>query len=356
MTGGELALIDEVLRSDYLNDGQFTRRFEEAIAGRVGATYAVGVTSGTVAIFLALAALSIGPGDEVVVPDLTFIATANAVRLAGATVVLADVDQRTLTLDPASFEAAITPRTRAVIPVHVSGRGADMEAIIAIARRHAVAVVEDAAEAFLSRRRGRALGTLGELGCLSFSPNKSITTGQGGMVLTNDSRLHDRLRELKDQGRRHQGTGGDDEHPVMGFNFKLTNLQSAVGLAQLEDVDRRVGRQIEIRRTYSAELGGMAGLRLPAFDLDGGEVPLWTDAVVPGRRDALDSFLRSRGAECRRFWHPIHSQGPYRASADRFPGTCAIAPDAVWLPSAFTLSNADVSRVCGLIREFMAAA
>ncbi|SVB90055.1 uncharacterized protein METZ01_LOCUS242909, partial [marine metagenome] len=179
----------------------------------VGATYAVGVTNGTSALFLALAALGIGHGDEVVVPDLTFIATANAVTLTGATPVLVDIDPATLTISPEAFEKAITAHTRAVIPVHISGRSADLPAIVAIAKEHGLAVVEDAAEAFASFHDGRALGTIGIAGCLSFSPNKTIMTGQGGMVLTDDEGLHLRLRELKDQGRPVRGTGGDDPHP-----------------------------------------------------------------------------------------------------------------------------------------------
>ena len=159
MTGGELELVREVIESNYLNDGDVTERFERAVADRVGSKHAVAVTSGTTAITLALMAAGVRAGDEVVVPDMTFIATANAVRLAGGTPVLADVDDRTLNLDPAALERAITPRTRAVVPVHVSGRAADMAAILKVARKHDIAVVEDAAEAFISRVDGRALGT-----------------------------------------------------------------------------------------------------------------------------------------------------------------------------------------------------
>lgn len=203
----EYGLVRDVLDSNFLNDGDVTTRFERDIARLVGARHAVGVTSGTTAISLALTALGVGPGDEVVVPDMTFIATANAVTLAGATPVLVDVDPRTLTMSPEALARAITGRTRAIVPVHVSGRSADMDAIGAIALDHGLAVVEDAAEALMSARGGRMLGTIGAAGCLSFSPNKTITTGQGGMVLTNDDAVHARLRELKDQGRPVRGTG-----------------------------------------------------------------------------------------------------------------------------------------------------
>ena len=352
MTGGELELVREVIESNYLNDGAVTERFERAVADRVGAKHAVAVTSGTTAIFLALVAAGVRAGDEVVVPDVTFIATANAVRLAGGTPVLADVDERTLTLDPAAFERAITSRTRAVVPVHVSGRAADMTAILKIAHARGIAVVEDAAEAFISRVDGRALGTIGVAGCLSFSPNKSITTGQGGIVLTDDDSFAGRLRALKDQGRPVKGTGGDDVHPTVGFNFKFTNLQAAIGLAQLRALDARLERQRRIYSIYAKALAGVPGIRLPGFDLARGETPLWTDAVVD-RRDDLDRWLSDRAMGCRRFWFPLHTQAPYRRADAEFPVATRVAPKALWLPSAFTITDDDVAAVCESIVSFL---
>ena len=352
MTGGELELVREVIESNYLNDGDVTERFERAVADRVGAKHAIAVTSGTTAIFLALVAAGVRAGDEVVVPDMTFIATANAVRLAGGMPVLVDVDERALTLDPAAFERAITPRTRAVVPVHVSGRAADMAAILKVAQKHGVAVVEDAAEAFISRVDGRALGTIGVAGCLSFSPNKSITTGQGGIVLTDDADLAGRLRALKDQGRPVKGTGGDDVHPTVGFNFKFTNLQAAIGLAQLRVLDARLERQRRIYSIYSKALAGVPGIRLPGFDLARGETPLWTDAVVE-RRDDLDRWLSDRAMGCRRFWFPLHTQAPYRRDDADFPVSTRVAPTALWLPSAFTITDDDVASVCESIVSFL---
>jgi perosamine synthetase len=349
----EYELLKQVLDSNYLNDGAVTRQFERSLADRTGARHAVAVTSGTAALYLALLAVGVGAGDEVVVPDLTFIATANAVRATGAAVILADIDPRTLCLDPNAFEQAITGRTRAVIPVHVSGRGAAMVDILRIARARGISVVEDAAEAFVSRQDGKALGTFGIAGCLSFSPNKSITTGQGGAILTDDDALHVRLRELKDQGRASTGTGGDDLHPVFGLNFKLTNLQAAVGVAQIARLDERLDRQRRIYASYAESLAGVDGLTLPGFDLAGGECPLWTDAVAE-RRDDLDRSLRERGIDCRRFWHPIHTQPPYRAADVAFPHTTNVGPKALWLPSAFTLSDADVTAVSDAIRAFYA--
>ena len=354
MTGGELELVREVIESNYLNDGDVTERFERAVADRVGSKHAVAVTSGTTAIALALNAAGVRDGDEVVVPDMTFIATANAVQLAGGKPVLADVDERTLNLDPAAFERAITPRTRAVVPVHVSGRAANMAAIAKVAQRHGIVVVEDAAEAFISRVDGRALGTIGIAGCLSFSPNKSITTGQGGIVLTDDDDLAGRVRSLKDQGRPVRGTGGDDVHPTVGFNFKFTNLQAAIGLAQLRVLDERLERQRRIYSIYAKALANVPGIRLPGFELARGETPLWTDAVVD-RRDDLDRWLGERAMGCRRFWFPIHTQAPYRRDDAEFPIATRVAPRALWLPSAFTLTDDDVATVCESIVSFLRA-
>jgi perosamine synthetase len=351
ITGSEYALVKDVLDSNYVNEGDVTARFEQDVARLVGAKYAVAVTSGTIAIFLSLAALGVGPGDEVIVPDVTFIATANAVRLAGANPVLVDIDPSTLNIEPEEVTKAITPRTKAVIPVHVSGRAADMTAILEIAGSYNLFLVEDAAEAFMSSLNGKFLGTFGQMGCLSFSPNKTITTGQGGMILTDDDNLHARLRELKDQGRPVRGTGGDDIHFSVGYNFKLTNLQAAVGIAQLSALHQRIQRQKRIYSLYSENLEGLDEVRLPGFRIGEGEVPQWTDAIVD-RRNELDAYLTSRGISCRRFWFPIHTQKPYLMPDDKFPASSCTVPRALWLPSAFTLTDRDVLTVCRQIKEF----
>lgn len=352
MTGQEYAEIKNVLDSNYLNEGELATRFEQEVARLLGVKHVIATTSGTAAIFLALAGVGVGPGDEVIVPDVTFIATVNAVMLTGAKPVLVDIDPVTLNMDPESMSAAITGRTKAVVPVHVSGRSANLMVIKEIARSHGIAVVEDAAEAFMSALDGKYLGTIGHVGCLSFSPNKVITTGQGGMVLTDDDALHVRLRELKDHGRPVRGTGGDDVHHSVGYNFKLTNLQSAVGLGQLTALQQRLERQKQIYRIYADNLRGLTGITLPGFHLETGEVPLWTDALVE-RRNELDQYLQQRGAHCRRFWFPIHTQPPYRLSDDNFPNSTKVIPHAIWLPSAFTLSDDDIKTVCSWIREFV---
>lgn len=341
--------LKKVLASSFPNEGELSTRFEKRIAGLMGARHAVAVTSGTAAMFLALKALDIGHGDEVIVPDMTFIATANAAQMSGAKPVLVDVDAKTMNIDPAFFERAITKYTRAVIPVHVSGRSVRIDEIVRIACKHGISVVEDAAEAFMSKHDGKCLGTFGKFGCFSFSPHKTITTGQGGIIVTDDDRLHVRLRELKDQGRPKRGTGGDDRHDVIGYNFKFTDLQAAVGLGQLEYLAGRVRRMKAICKRYHRNLVGVKGVSL--FDVDEGEAPQWTDGLFE-RRDELDGYLKERNIGCRRFWFPIHTQIPYKLSDRAFPNSTALSPKALWLPSAFTMTDGDVDHVSRHIEKF----
>ncbi|MBF0246125.1 MAG: DegT/DnrJ/EryC1/StrS family aminotransferase [Planctomycetes bacterium] len=345
-------LLGQVIDSDYPNEGVMVEAFEKELKGILGAEHVVATTSGTAALYLSLKSLDIGPGDEVIVPDMTFIATANAVAMTGARAVLADIEEETLGLDPAAFLRAITPRTRAVIPVHVSGRAARITDIVGIAAEHGIFAVEDAAEAFASKKAGRFLGNFGRLGAFSFSPNKILTTGQGGAVITADAGLAGRLRERKDQGRPVRGTGGNDEHPTLGFNFKLTDLQGALGLAQLELLTGRLNALRSFHRLYLEGLGNLPGLRLFPSDLSAGESPLWTDALIE-KRDALADFLSAEGIGTRKFWYPLHTQPPYRQEDSAFPVATFLAPRLLWLPSAYTLDGDSVKLVCARIREFL---
>lgn len=341
----------EVIDRNFPNDGEYTEEFERQIAALLGVPYAVATTSGTTAIFLALAAVGVGAGDEVIVPDMTFIATANAVKLTGANPVLVDVQRSDFNVDPAAIARAITSRTKAIVPVHVSGRGADMPSIRSLAERFQLRIIEDAAEALGSLQDGRALGTLGDAGCFSFSPNKTITTGQGGMVVTGDESIYQRLKQLKDHGRPIRGTGGDDEHPTLGYNFKLTNLQAAMGLAQLEQFQMRLAHQRDVYEIYRTELEGVPGLRLPGFNTEHGERPQWVDVYVDGR-DSLHDFLLARDIHSRKFWFPLHSQTPYKQTDERFQGSIAVSRNALWLPSPLTMNRQDQLTVCRVIREW----
>lgn len=347
----EFALIKGVLKNNFPNEGLLTVEFERKIEKLLNVKHAIAVTNGTAAIFLSLKALGVGHGDDVIVPDLTFIATANAVKMAGANVVLADVTPESLTLDANSFAKAITPNTKAVIPVHVSGRAANLREIIKIAKKKKIFIVEDAAEAFMSKYGKSYLGTIGDLGCFSLSPAKTITTGQGGIIVTNNDKQALSLRELKDQGRPTRGTGGDDIHNSIGFNFKFTDLQAALGLGQL---DYLKSRMIKIKRTYDLYkkyLSDTNGIRIHEFKTEDGEIPQWIDAYVE-KRDELDKYLEANHISCRRFWHPIHRQKPYKLTDTNFPVSTFQSPRTIWLPSSFTMTDEDVEKVCLYIQKF----
>jgi perosamine synthetase len=351
MGSKEYILVKKVLGSNYLNDGDITACFEKKLAKRLECRFALSVTSGTIALFAALKGLGIGRGDEVIVPDVTFIATANAVTLTGAKPVLVDVDCNNANISVNSFVSALSKHTKAVIPVHVSGRAADLEGIRNIADKYGIYIVEDATEALMSKYKGKYLGTFGKAGAISFSPNKIITTGQGGAVLTDDKVLYRKLRMLKDQGRPFRGTGGNDKHYVVGYNFKFTNLQAAVGLGQLELIIARIKKMKEIYNLYRDSLRGVKGITLFKFDVEKGELPLWIDAIAE-KRDLLYEYLLKKGIQCRKFWHPLHKQNPYRQASKHFSISSQLCKKALWLPSAFTLTKRDIQYVSGQIKEF----
>lgn len=349
----DIEYILKALKSNFINEGPFVEEFENKIAKLTGNKHAVATTSCTAAMFLALKALGVGHGDEVIVPDITFIATANAVTLAGATPVLVDVEPERLTIDTTALEKAITRKTKAVIPVHVSGRVADMANILRLAKKNKLFVVEDAAEALGSRHNGRHLGTSGTAGCFSFAANKTVATGQGGMAITNDARLAQKIRELRNQGRKGRGTGGNDIHDTVGFNFRMTDLQAGAGLGQLAHLAERTKRMRRNFELYRRELSDARELRVYPTDTDGGELPQWTD-IETERRNELEAYLREKGIDCRKYWFPIHRQKAYRLNDKNFPISTRLSPRSLWLPSAFTLSDKDVLNICREVKDFFA--
>jgi perosamine synthetase len=323
----ELVNIKKVLKSNFLNDGEFTTEFECRFADLCRVDYAIAVSNGTMALALTLMAYKIGVGDEVIVPDFTFIATANAVSLTGAKPVFVDIDIWDLNMNFNNIK--ITKKTKAIIPVHINGRILDTSKL----KKFGVPIIEDCAEAI-------GMDFNGEVGCFSFAPSKIITTGQGGMVVTNDRDLNNRVRELKDQGRLIRGTGGDDVHPTLGFNSKLTNLQSAVGIAQLKKLPSRLNRMRDIYSLYQRNINIIQHY----------EHPLWIDMLVENR-DGLVDFLLKKGIQTRKFWFPIHTQKPYLEKR-KYIKTEYVSANGLWLPSSFTLTNKEIKYVCDKVNEF----
>ncbi|MGE5799384.1 MAG: DegT/DnrJ/EryC1/StrS family aminotransferase [Syntrophaceae bacterium] len=346
----EKEYVSQVLDSNYLNEGDVTARFEQKLADFLGVRHCVAVTSGTAALTLALMALGIGHGDEVIVPDFTFIATANAVRLAGADVKLVDIEPARFTVDAEKVLQAISRRTKAILAVDVNGRGASYEDLEAIAAQKGLYLLCDAAEALGSRYRDRYLGTFGDAGCFSFSANKTITTGQGGLIATANTEVYHRLLELKDQGRRTRGTGGDDLHPVMGYNFKFTNLQAAVGLAQLEKLRERLDHARWREERYIQRLGNQPRWGLPSRNNQEGEVTQWTDLLADDRK-SVEAAFRQAGIGFRCFWHPLHRQGPYAADDADFATSIETSQKGLWLPSSFSLTEEQVDRTAEVLRR-----
>jgi perosamine synthetase len=348
LSGNEKRYVLECLETGWISSiGRFIRLFEDSFATYCEAGHAVACNNGTTALHLALAGLGTGPGDEVIVPTLTYIATANAVRYCGAQPVFVDSEPVTMAIDPARIEERITPRTKGIMVVHLYGHPADMDPILEIARRHGLYVVEDAAEAHGSLYRGRKVGSLGNAATFSFYGNKIITTGEGGMVTTNDSDLNQRIRILRGQGM-------DPERrywfPVVGYNYRMTNIAAALGLAQLEQIDGFVEKRLEIAAHYHRLLEGLQDfIELPS-ELPWARHTWWSYVIV--LRDTVrmerDEFMRrleSDGIETRPVFYPMHILPPYLEPDGHYPVAERISSRGMSLPMHGLLNDDDVSYI-----------
>jgi perosamine synthetase len=355
----EAELVTDAVRSGWVSSiGPYLDRFERGFAEFCGSRHAVAVSNGTVALHLALRALGIGAGDEVIVPDLTFAATAHAVLEAGAAPVFADVDPETWCLDPASVARALSEKTRALLPVHLYGHPADMPALSALAEPRGIVLIEDAAEAHGAEIAGKRVGSLGRVGTFSFYGNKLMTTGEGGMVTTDDDALAERLRFLKDHGmskeRRYY-------HSELAFNYRMTNLQAALGCAQLERIGEFIDKKRQIMELYRRELAGVAGITLNAERAGAKSVFWMVSLILPPalERDEVAAALREAGVDTRPFFVPMselpHLSG-YRAvgmSGSGCPVSARLSRRGLNLPSGCTLEPDDVSFVCSALRRVL---
>ena len=344
----ETAAVLRVIASGYITEGRETREFEQEMARFFGVAHAIVVNNATLALTIALQGLGIGPGDEVIVPDFTFVATANAVSLAGAQPVFADIGRETFTIDLPDAEARITSRTAAIVPVHLNGRSSDMEALAALAAKHGLAVVEDAAQAMGSARGGRHLGAFGDAGVFSLGTTKVITSGQGGVILTRRGDLACACARIKDHGRLSRSA---EVHDTLGFNSKFTDLQAAVGLAQFRKLPGRIARKRAIFERYRRNLAGVAGIEIPPINL--AEAVPWFVDLLSTDRKGLEERLKRAEIETRRFYLPLHSQPCYRAAGE-YPVTQDISARGLWLPSSIQLEDREIDRICDCIAEFCA--
>jgi len=352
--GNEEKYVMECVRSSWISSlGRFIPEFEEKFAGFCGSKHGVAVMNGTVALHLALAALGIRQGDEVIIPDLTFVATANVVAYLGARPVFVDSEPGTWNIDPAKISAAVTKKTKAIIPVHLYGHPCDMDPIMEIARKHSLLVIEDAAEAHGAEYKGRKVGSIGDVGCFSFYGNKIITTGEGGICVTADSKLADRMRFLKDHAmdpvRKYW-------HPEIGYNFRMTNIQAAIGVAQLEQAGKFIEQKRKNARLYSSLLQGVRGITLQP-EMPWAKSVYWMHSVLVDEkkfgcsRDELAKQLKIKGIDSRPFFYPMHQLPPYQNgfSDNDFPIASNLSRTGINLPSSVKLTGNDIKYVCSAI-------
>jgi dTDP-4-amino-4,6-dideoxygalactose transaminase len=354
----DVQAVCDVLRSAHLSLGPKVPEFEGAVAAYVDSPHAVAVSSGTAGLHLCVRALGIGEGDEMIVPSFAFIAAANAVRYERATPVFVDIDPLTLNIDPERVEAAVTPRTRALLVVHTFGRPAEMGALLEIARRHGLAVVEDACEAIGAEYGGRKVGAMGDLGVFAFYPNKQMTTGEGGVVMARDAAVSARIRALRNHGRG--ATTDWFEHAEVGFNYRLSDIACALGLSQLGRLEAILGRRAAVARLYDERLRGRSDLVLPPAELPQRRMSWFVYVVrLAARfdreaRDAVRSHLLDRGIGCGRYFAPIHLQPAYREGG-RLGGSLSVteaeAARCLALPFFNAISEAQVDEICGALTE-----
>lgn len=375
-----LKYVSECIQTGWISSvGPYIQRFERDFARYLGVKHAITTTSGTTALHLALASLGIGPGDEVIIPDLTMIAVPYAVLYTGASPVLVDVDPEIFNIDPAKIRTFLTQQckferrsntlvnrttqrtVRAILPVHLYGHPCEMDAIMEIAGEYDLHVIEDAAEALgalhysgADRKRAKYAGTLGIMGCFSFYANKILTTGEGGMVVTDNDGFAEKARRLKDLAHSPKQRF---LHTELAFNYRMTNLQAALGAAQLEEIERFIGRKQQMADAYRKLLSGIPGLRLPPKKEWARSVS-WMYAVLVEKefglsREALMEKLREQGVDTRTFFIPVHEQPVFKNQYKGifFPVSEELSREGFYLPSGLALTRSQIKQVGGAVRS-----
>lgn len=358
ITQKEMSLVLKALKSGWVSSlGEYITQFEQEFAQYIGTKYALTTTNGTAALHLALQVLGLKHGDEVIVPDLTFVATANAVGYTGAKPIFVDIDPRTWCINPQNVLRAITSRTKAIIPVHIYGHPVDMDRLLSIVHRHHLYVIEDCAEAHGAEYRDKRVGGLADMGVFSFYGNKIITTGEGGMIVTNNSEFYERAKFLKDQAMSGQRRYW---HTEIGYNYRMTNLQAALGLAQLRRIKTLIHKKRMVFQWYKKWLGDFNGIKLNP-EKEGTKNVYWMVCLILEKdfgisRDQLMEKLKAEGIDTRPFFYPMSQMIMYNKSKMSNPIARDISRRGMNLPCGVSLNEKQVMFICQKIKEILSKA
>ena len=358
----EYGAIAECFENNWITEGPKSKEFLKKLLDLIGARYGVLAPNGTLAIYMALKANDIGPGDEVIVPDFSFIASASAVIMAGARPIFNDVNKQNFQIDLSNAEKLVSPKTKAVMPVHIYGTIADMDMVSTFAERYGLMIIEDAAQALGVHYKGRHAGTFGKAGTFSFFADKTITTAEGGLVTTNDENVYQRLLYLRNQGRTKRGSF---VHPELGFNFRITDLQSAIGLIQLDKLEQIKQRKLNILKRYQDNLSSIGQVSF-LKDTPGAERIPFRVGILCDNSQSLLKHLQNSGIEPRTFFYPLHKQPAFsylnekykkrglNMNDDAYPNSVFGFDHGICLPTFPTLSENNIDYVCNCIQNFYA--
>jgi len=345
------ALNTYMLEGGWGTEFKKTRAFEDMIKGYTGAKYCWIMPNGTISLAAALLAVGVGPGDEVICPDYTMVATPNAAELIGAKSVFVDIDRNTLCMDFEKMKAAVGDKTRAAILVSINGRyPKEMEQFVSFCKNKGLHLIEDAAQSLGSFCKGKHLGRFGEIGSFSFSAPKIVTTGQGGALITDSEELSDRIKKIRDFGR---AAGGSDHYLSKGWNFKFTDFQAVIGIEQMKKLPGRVERKKAMGKLYDELLADIPGVELIQTDYN--DTAPWFFDILCDRREELQAYLKDNGIGSRPFYPPLHSEPAYGYTDLSFQVTEEISAKGLWLPSSMLVTDEQIGCICGKIREFYAS-
>ena len=348
----ELKEVEKVINNSFLNEGPKSRELEDLISNYLGVKHVILTVNGTAALFLALKAdAMIRDVDdfEVLIPDMTMFATATSVNWAGGKPVTIDVSENRMTIDTEKIEEKITSRTTAIMPVHVLGRAADMEKITEIAEKHNLTIIEDAAGALGSKYNNQFLGTIGKVGCFSLQSNKIVTTGQGGIIVTNDDEYYEKMKRLRDFGRLNK----EFYHEEIGYNLKFNDLLAAIGIIQFKKIEQRKEMLLKQYEIYKKQLADTSKIKFPNIYTKDGEIPLWIDVFAEDAENLIN-FLKEKDIHCRQCWPAIHKNTPYKNQGTDldFPNSSYLSDNVIWLPNGPAVNNEQIIFICKKIKEF----